>query len=492
MAQQDCMYNQFNMPETDRKEWIDDYVDLHCHPAMKPFGKSYNYKPKFINHPYKSRRNSIWKYDPPSLGDKLVNYLTGITKFSQSNFTSISKGGLNVVCASLYPIEKWFFVNKIDNEFIRDIAANFATGIGKKRVDAIQRITNYFQDVEREYKFYRKLDGKVIRLPEGKFRYRLVSNYQDIETIKNADPDDITTICVVMTIEGLHVLNNDIRKPPNAASFMANLNTIKNWDHPPFFVTIAHHFWNHLCGHEESFSGIVKKKVDQSEGLGKGFTALGKNVVNELLDTNGRRILIDIKHMSVKSRYEYYDMIDDTIPIIVSHGAANGQVSPDDTSQGGSQVANKLSAVKINFYNDEIIKIARSKGILGLQLDERRIASEQTLKDTKSSLRRSKIMHYRSELLWFQIQHILEVLDAEDMFAWDCIALGTDFDGIIDPLNAFWTQEELPFLADFLERHVYNYMSNASFKHAKNNIETDEVIARVMSQNALRFMKAHF
>ncbi len=72
------------------------------------------------------------------------------------------------------------------------------------------------------------------------------------------------------------------------------------------------------------------------------------------------------------------------------------------------------------------------------------------------------------------------------------MALGSDFDGIIDPLNAFWTSEELPYLADFLERHVYNYMSNAKFKVAKNNIKTDEVIARFMYKNAERFLKRYF
>lgn len=146
----------------------------------------------------------------------------------------------------------------------------------------------------------------------------------------------------------------------------------------------------------------------------------------------------------------------------------------------------------INFYNEEIIRIAESKGIFGLQLDERRIASKETLKKTKHSLKRSKIMHYRSELLWNQIQHILEILDNEGLFAWDCMVLGTDFDGIIDPLNGFWTQEELPFLADFLERHVFNYMKSAKFKVKENNIKPDEIIDRIMTINGLHFLKTNF
>ena len=474
------------------------YVDFHCHSAMKPYGKSFNYSVIGKNNPNRNRSNSIWKYNPPTLVDKLINYIIHLTKFSQANFTSMAKGGVNVVCISLYPIEKWFFANKINNEFIKDIASNFATGVGKKRVDAVQALTNYFEDLEMEYDFYKQLDGVVKRLPEGKFRYKLVKSYDEIERIKAEDHDKLTTICVVLTIEGLHVLNHNIKIQPREEDFLANLQYIKNWDTPPFFVAIAHHFWNHLCGHAQRFTKLVKKKVDQSEGLNSGFTALGEKIVHELLSTNnGKRILIDLKHMSVASRKDYYSIIDTTpaykhIPHIISHGAVNGLQSFTKKEQIGSKVAGKFNPIDINFYDEEIIRVAKSKGIIGLQLDERRIASKKTLKNTKSSLSRSKIMHYRSELLWNQIQHILEILDTAGLFAWDCMAIGSDFDGIIDPLNGFWTSEELPFLADFLERHAYNYMQTAQLKVAKNKIDADEIIDRIMSLNGLNFLKINF
>ncbi|MBT8298251.1 MAG: peptidase M19, partial [Maribacter sp.] len=59
-------------------------------------------------------------------------------------------------------------------------------------------------------------------------------------------------------------------------------------------------------------------------------------------------------------------------------------------------------------------------------------------------------------------------------------------------LNAFWTSEELPYLADFLERHAFNYMKNAGFKVAKNNIKADEIIERIMSLNGNTFLKNNF
>ena len=475
------------------------YVDLHCHPALKPYGKSFNRTKSGKNAVRRSSKNSIWHYDPPSVFDKVLNYLTGLTKFSQSNFSAMAYGEVGVVCVSLYPMEKWFVRNKMNNEFLLDLAANFATGLGKKRIDHIQGFTDYFKDLEAEYDFYKQLDGKVVRLKEGKFRYRIVNSYNEIEVIKAQEQEQgIFTVCVILSIEGLHVLNTGFKEDPDEQEVLRNLQTIKNWEHPPMFVTLAHHFWNHICGHEESFSGIIKKQADQRFGLGLGFTNLGNQVLDLLLDgTKGKQILVDVKHMSVKARYQYYEVLEQTefystLPVIISHGAANGLKSPQEPVMVYLETAQKLQQNTINFYDEELILLAKSGGIIGLQLDERRVASEQTLKTTRHATRRHKIMHYRSELLWNQIQHILEVLDAEGMFAWDCMAIGSDFDGIIDPLNAFWTAEELPYLSDFLERHAYNYVQKGRIHHEFNKIPAGEMIDRVMTLNAMAFLKKHF
>ncbi|MEM9143485.1 MAG: peptidase M19 [Bacteroidota bacterium] len=475
------------------------YVDLHCHSALKPYGKSFNRRPVGRNTTRRSRRNSIWKYDPPSLTDKLLNYVINLTKFSQANFTSLAKGDVRVVCASLYPMEKGFFVNAIKSDFLRDLIGNFATGIGKKRVDAVQGMTDYFQDLEREYDFYKQLEDKAIRLPEGQFTYKLVHNYGEIRALLEQEPGDgPCTIAVVLSIEGLHVLNGNLDAPPDEAAFLRNLYKIKAWEAPPLIVGPAHHFWNHICGHAPSFTDLVAKNVDQSEGLGTGITPLGEKVIHALLDdTQGKRILVDVKHMSVASRYAYYNLIREQVsyagvPLVVTHGAASGLWSPGNPEAGGSGVAKTLNPVSINFYNDELILMARGKGIFGLQLDERRVAGKETLKKTKHSVKRSKIMHYRSELLWNQIRHIAEVLDGAGLFAWDLMAIGSDFDGIVDPLNAFWTAEELPFLADFLERHAYNYMKDSSLQRPENRIDADEVVHRIMTQNALDFLERNF
>ena len=360
----------------------DEYIDFHCHPSLKPFGKSFNYTPTGIHISHRNSKRSIWHYDPPSIFDKLLNYATGLTKFSQANFASLAKGGVGIVCVSLYPLEKWFVRNKMNNELLLDLAANFALGIGDKRIDYIQGITDYFKDVEAQYEFYRQLDGKLVQLPEGKFRYKLVKSFTEIENIKkqNASVGKVHTICVILSIEGLHVLNTGLKKPFSEVEVLTNLQKIKNWEFRPFFVTISHHFWNQLCGHAKSLSGIILKFADQSEGLNSGFTSLGRRVLERLVDdSDNKRIIPDIKHMSIQARREYYQMLDSgnpkfkNIPVIASHAACNGLKSFDDPVVAHPKTANKLNPDSINFFDEEIIRIAKSRGIIGLQLDERRI-----------------------------------------------------------------------------------------------------------------------
>ncbi len=48
-----------------------------------------------------------------------------------------------------------------------DIIANLVSGIGRKRIDFLQSNTDYFDDVTREYAYYKQLDDTVINF-EGR------------------------------------------------------------------------------------------------------------------------------------------------------------------------------------------------------------------------------------------------------------------------------------------------------------------------------------
>jgi microsomal dipeptidase-like Zn-dependent dipeptidase len=479
--------------------FANEYIDFHCHPALKPYGKSFRRTPTGIQSPHRSNKTSFWYYDPPDLADRLLNYAARLTKFSQANGQSLARGGVRVICASLYPLEKGFVNNEIKSDILSDFLVDLATGLGLPRIDFLREMPDYYGDLVMEYDFYRQQHNRIVNLPEGRFRYQLVRDYSDIEASRNPDPDGVQTICVVLSIEGLHVLNTGLGRTPEPEAVLSRLQEIKNWEFAPFFITVAHHFWNHLCGHAPSFSGIVGRSTDQREGMDTGLTPLGIEVLRAMLSDSGGAVLLpDLKHMSARARAEFYALRENgalgavDFPILFSHAACNGLNSFGDPTPGRGPTATLMNPVSINVYDDEIIRIARSNGIIGLQLDERRIASSRALKDLRRSLYRNKIMHYRSELLWRQIRHIAETLDQAGLFAWDCMAIGSDFDGIIDSLNGFWTAEELPYLADFTERHAYNYLKSAHWNVPENAIRADEAIRRVFGENGHRFLKENF
>ena len=103
-------------------------------------------------------------------------------------------------------------------------------------------------------------------------------------------------------------------------------------------------------------------------------------------------------------------------------------------------------------------------------------------------------MHYRSELVWNQLLYMAEVLDAHDLFGWGHVAIGSDYDGIVDPLNSFWTVEQYEALAQYIERHAYTFFTKNPdhFKNSANNITPDELVERLFHSNAWTFFKTWF
>jgi len=475
------------------------FIDLHIHPAMKPLGKSFNSKPG-NNSKNKNRQNSIWYYDPPTILDKLANITTTLTKFRQSDFTSLAKGGAHIVMVSLCGLEKGFVMTKLGTKLVGDVVGNLVTGLGKKRIDHVQQMDDYFSDLEMEYDFYKQLDGHKVQVDGRWFRYKIVSSFNEIsETVD----EEAKTIFVILSIEGTHVFNTGLqtmRKTANPSEVLANIDKVKKWDHRLYTACLTHHFNNEMVGHAQSLHGIVRKMCDQADNMNEGFNDLGWKMLRKLLDnTDGRRVLVDLKHMSVKARNQYYQFLkdeypDETIPLVVSHGAVNGLRSHNQKVEDDLFNYGKFQPDDINVFDDEIVRIANSGGILAIQFDERRVASELELKKTGRHLSRRKMLFHQSKLIWNQIQHIAEVLNRHDKFAWGIQAIGTDNDGMVNPLNGFWTAEDMPLFDSYLEKHAYNFIGSVQSDALKNynKLSASEIVQRFMHSNAYSFLKKNF
>lgn len=470
---------------------METFVDIHCHPHSKPFGQS---QPGSKHNANLNHTTSVWHHDPPTLLDKLTNFALSLTRFRQSDLTASGRGNVRVLVNSLYPLERGFCRNKLGTDIVSDLPMNFVTSFGKGYIDRIQAIESpgdYCTELNEQYAFLKQMDGKVVELSGGqKARYILTKSYDDIQTLMDAPDDtDTLTLAVMLSIEGAHVFSCGIDNKADEITVLKNIADLKAWEHRPLFITFAHHFHNELCGHAESLTGVLKKLLDQQEGLNEGFTQLGEKAVRALLDTtNGPRILIDIKHMSEASKRRYFEILDadfstQKIPIIVSHGCVRG----NDADR------HLYHDHPINFSDDELLRVAQSGGLFGIQLDERRIGSESALRHARGHLNRRKILFSWAELVWLQIKHIAELLDQNDLFAWGNVCLGTDYDGIVNPINGYWTHREFPELDDFLLMHAHNYMqSNPPLRNPLNRLHEDEIVARFMGTNAIDFFRQHY
>ena len=399
-------------------------VDLHCHPFAKPFGYSHG---KGLKHATNAKqKNSVWFYDPPNALERLLNRLPGgLTKFRQSDMTSQVRGQNRVIMASLYPLEKGFLIKDGKQGLIRLLLNDLASGFSLKRLNHLRTMKDYFTDLEAMYQFYKDLDGKKVRSVGGQYAYHLVNDREDLDSILTDEPDDVA---VILTIEGAQVLNTGLAEYVDGWSLdkhevLNNIQKIKSWEHVPFFMTFAHHFNNDLCGHAPSMSGIVKKLTNQSTNLNEGFLPFGYEVLDALLNKSPKRILIDMKHMSALSRNDYRKHLrdhygNDDIPLIVSHGACSGLKSHDNRTPTNPRTSRFLRSDSINFYDEELVAIAASNGIFGIQLDERRVASKAGLKDTNGGISRRKILYQRAKLVWNNIQHIAEALDKSGQYPW--------------------------------------------------------------------------
>jgi microsomal dipeptidase-like Zn-dependent dipeptidase len=235
--------------------------------------------------------------------------------------------------------------------------------------------------------------------------------------------------------------------------------------------------------------------IDQRPGMDSEITPLGIETIRRLLDKNsGRRILIDIKHMSRQVRLAYYNMLEtelsgENIPVVVSHGAVNGYPRLDDNASNHRKRNGLFNGEDINIFDDEIIRVARSGGIFGLQIDRRRITNrwEQWKIKLFHVTKKSKLRRWNM-LLWNQIRYIADLLDSNGLPAWDIVCLGTDYDGMVSPIEEYSTSCEIQNLYRNLQYFADDYLRNKNFIIPANRITSTGLLDKVFSENALRFL----
>lgn len=526
------------------------FSDLHCHNHMRAHFHMQEKQKKFE----RKDKFSPWTV----IASNRKGYLKGKmgASYSQSDLVKAWNGNVRLTFNALYPLERQFVrgVEKIDtvdllHMFIgtttshhlplRDLIQTFYMRIPKAVVDYFQSNEyDYWESLQREKDFVLKESGITIAKNEihttGVIRRFLENEAKRSELFKNEliaenaryfipknkselvkSLKDDSEITMILTIEGAHALGSD---RASVAEVSRRVKSLKSeWEVPLFFITFAHHFNNRLCGHAHSIPDKGKILLNQNRNLNSGFNDNGFRIVRELLGLNkslvkdpeyGYRILIDVKHMSAKSRKDYYEQIilpclmnGDRIPVIASHCGYsgidtlqthidNGDLEKDDYTD---EKTGKFNAWNINICDEDIEMILKTRGIFGLSFDQRILGL--TEKDKKKP--RNGI-----QLLWENIEGIVKGVYAnqnlnqeQKQLIWKSMTIGTDFEGLIDPTDYYPTALEFDLFSNNLVFEIEQARKDPSashLSHLKSREDTEQLVDDFCFNNAEDFLLRNF
>jgi len=523
-------------------------IDIHCHSSGKPYmsGRS---NPRHT--PFESYDNEVQSWLLSRLRKQLEN-ISQIKLGTQSNFDNLHKGKVRVVIVSLTPVEKAFLVcNLKPDSFINDniktlvtetqtpwedtlksSVINALTGFDIDDIDfAKKSMRNYFHDgLLPEYTYLTKFHNEQNEAKD--YRVKFVKNFQAIEDAINADT---TTLCIIISIEGAHTLSSQV---PNMAflrrdqlrshandpddfttliEYVNNIEAMKKWDFVPFFISLNHHCWNGLAGQAQSLIKLIGTIVSQSEGLNEGLKGLGEEVIDLLLKTtNGPRILIDIKHMSPRCRKDFYAYIktkywskDDKFPLICSHTGVvskgrtlDALIAQDDVAELHDST-NYLHENSINLCEEDIMMIAETNGLIGIQLDEKRVAGNNIIEIIKKNkqLGSDDLRKQYVKVLFANLFEVVKTVGTSK--GWDLLSIGSDYDGLINHLDFYPTSGEMPVLKNDMLAFLNNpeEISQPGFNYSVPlpeinrlmfGLTPDDIIDKIFAGNAMTFLKNNF
>ena len=545
------------------------YADLHCHSTMYSFNRM-RHTPAEADplafHP--------WNVMPSNLED-MARGKRGAT-YAQSSPEKLAHAGCRLVFTSFTPIEKGFFQGNhgpqerypLPQELLRLVTGQtlvssllhlarrqpfealaqwtrplknrsplrrlIQTMVMRYSPQHIQHLMSdeydYWQEFLKEYDFLRRVDGQTYPTtltrqdhagrPEQLPMQGCLCIIQDRAQLQSLIQDhDRREIAMVLTIEGGHVLSvaPDQSILPKA-QILERVEQLKRLPHPIFFVTLAHHFDNGLCGHAHSIPDAARLVMDQSVRMNEGFERhedLGLSVARALLDLDedleprgDRRVLIDCKHMSALTRKEYYDQIIDpylarfqtwdrdkqarfpVLPVLFSHAAYAGVATLDAFIRDAHLEHDRwhqgpFYAWNINLCDEDVRKVHQTRGLIGLVF-EQRVAGVKPMEGVPAEL--------LSEILVRQLLAMVDVIMLDERYTpeqrasiWDCICLGTDYDGFIDPISRYPTVLDLDLFARDLERAL----DQRAHTRQIASLGVQDLVEKICWRNAYEFTLRH-
>ncbi len=358
-------------------------IDIHVHPDLK----------SFLSANEEMNRPNCWQYfrsDP--FIQAIDTLLLGNILESQSNLEQLNNSRGTIAVIGLTVAEKamikadlinlvLFHINLLRVAKILEITG----GGGILNYELLKRTS------KPRSRYFSVFDEMLSHL----ILSRLIHpGFNLLDKISQYNPQQLN---VILTAEGGHNLSKRNCRCRVRKGVLGSLANLKSGRYRFLFIGLAHHSRNRLCTHAWSMKILHHRNF---KPVGRGITKLGKEVLIEAL-RQPHRIFIDIKHMSLVSRLQYYEMLErepslanQNVPIITSHTGVTGMSYQDMSryvescrrcwrwtkilwKQPPGLLNTKFNPWSINLYDEEIIKIVDSDGLIGLSLDARILGARQ-------------------------------------------------------------------------------------------------------------------
>ncbi|WP_420149046.1 hypothetical protein [Spirosoma sp.] len=383
------------------------YFDLHCHPTFKYSLTHATGQPvtaieepitiQFTGLATRFRGLAMWAFGEPL--------------DSQSCFAQLFEGGSNLISHTIYSLE-----NAYTRSSIISLLGCVSNTLNKAKIDAIRSgVFGYQALAQEQIDTLIELAQNNTSIGAGGRQLKVINDFSEY------DPNDSATLHVILNFEGGHCFyKNQLNSGSTVEQeIIDNLKALKQRGLRPLYITLVHHAQNALANHafavpsQWAGPGTNTDTVGGFNPTGAAITSLGRRFIDVALsEQDGQPIYIDIKHMSLGSRMDYYDLRKQkypNIPIIASHIGVTG-LSWNDTLHRGQPIVrwvrqrpdyvevkyndiisfpqtipqpsptNPLPAPtsvvtfnpwSINLYDEDITEILASDGLIGLSLDIR-------------------------------------------------------------------------------------------------------------------------
>lgn len=477
------------------------------------------------------------------VGDIELNPLFNEVLDSQCSLQQLYNGNVNliglVICAPESNMGKSLWERKI----VRDGDVSL---IWPEQVKRIMSGNNYFTLTREEIQHLLDNRNGPSALPGATLKF--IKSYHDY------DPNDIDTIHAFVIIEGMHSFSPDEKSTDDWAALKANFREfITNKPYRVFAVNLCHLQQNKICNHAH---GIQFFKPEFFYPTGETFSAQGREMVREVYDND---ILIDIKHMSLPARISFYNQRNSEYPdrpILCTHTGVTGlrmeerlrfalekprKIGPTWSisylKPAGYLNHSYFNCSSINLYDQDILQILNSGGLIGISLDQRILGFGAAYRDhwlvdptdtehisvneavvffgpagptgfpinnfsddevlggeeLQSQASTAAIGDIHMRYFFNNIMHVLKVALANGVSmqkASESICIGSDFDGLIDAIECCKTTEELGDFYTQLSPHVKTYFREAGYNNPP--IEPSRLLDNIFYENGRRFLEDWF